>query len=216
MGMAQKSELVGTTDERSSARYSVRQGNTFTMMFQFDIKKTLAASAWLSLREGGQIDVLFLIKMLYRADRSALNNWGRPITGDSFCSMNNGPVLSHLYNLIKGTVRGKDQAEWDAFFTRRDGNHIIRLIQEPEIGYLSEREIEALEVANREIKAVPTGTRNLARWMHSNCPEWEDPKGSSIPIDPSTILRKSGKTEDEIQRIEEENDALRFAKTILG
>ena len=39
--------------------------------------------------------------MLYVADREALLTWNRPITGDKFVSMDNGPVVSLIYDLIK-------------------------------------------------------------------------------------------------------------------
>jgi len=182
------------------------------MLFLFDINKTLAAASFLADCDGGRINVLTLIKMLYRADRAALIAWGRTITGDSYVSMDNGPVLSLLYDLIKGKGNANNQKLWDAYFTKREG-HIIRLRKQPEIGYLSKREIEALKVAYREIKSV---RGSIANWMHRNCPEWQNPKGSSKPIDPKNILRLAGKKEVEIQQIEEEVDALRFAKAILN
>lgn len=182
------------------------------MLFLFDMNKTLAAAAFLALREGGSVNVFRLVKMLYRADRAALIGWGRTISGDSFVSMDKGPVLSALYNLIKGEGPRERQKLWDEHFSRRQ-DHVIRLRKEPEIGYLSEREIEVLDAAFHEIKSV---RGSIAHWMHEQCPEWENPKGSSKPIDPKNILRASGKKEAEIQQIEEEVDAYRFAKAILN
>ena len=43
-----------------------------------------------------------LIKLLYLADREALLRWGRPITFDAYVSMDRGPVLSSVLDLING------------------------------------------------------------------------------------------------------------------
>ncbi|MCX6915882.1 MAG: Panacea domain-containing protein, partial [Verrucomicrobia bacterium] len=40
-----------------------------------------------------------LIKLLYLADRTALLRWGRPITTDTYVSMDRGPVLSRVLDL---------------------------------------------------------------------------------------------------------------------
>jgi hypothetical protein len=37
-----------------------------------------------------------------------------------------------------------------------------------------------------------------------------------MPIDPSVILREAGISEEEIQGIEESNQAIQFAKYLLG
>ena len=51
---------------------------------------------------------------------------------------------------------------------------------------------------------------NLREWksyfgetVNNAVPEWEDPHGGSRKIDPATILRNEGRTEDEIRMIEE-------------
>ena len=68
------------------------------------------------------------------AEREALASWHRPITGDNFCSLAKGVVLSRTYNLIKGesrpmrgdtlrtsTVQTVTKANFnEAFFVARD------------------------------------------------------------------------------------------------
>ena len=56
------------------------------MLLIFDIEKTIAAVAYLVQREGGELDVFLAIKALYVADKDALIQWGKTITGDSFVS----------------------------------------------------------------------------------------------------------------------------------
>jgi hypothetical protein len=52
------------------------------MLLDFDIDKAIAATAYLIERGGGTADMLPLIKKLYIADRMALIQWGKSITGD--------------------------------------------------------------------------------------------------------------------------------------
>jgi hypothetical protein len=183
------------------------------MHLKFDIRKTIAAVAFLMENEGGQLDMFLGLKMLYLADKDALIRWGKTITGDSFVSMPKGPVLSEVYNLFKGVAPAADQKEWDAFFSERV-NHSIHMLQPANKGLLSEREMQVLEEARKQInKFAPW---EVARWLHDTCPEWEDPHGSSIPIDPNLILRIAGRTEEEIQTIEESSLTFNQTRTLLG
>jgi hypothetical protein len=182
------------------------------MLFDFDIQKTLAAVAYLIQKEGGEVNFFLALKMLYVADKDALIQWGKPITGDDLVSMDKGPVLSKTYNFFKGTGPEDEQALWNSAITERV-HHVVRLIREVDLGLLSEREVEALESGRQQINSMPPW--RVARWLHDTCPEWQDPHGSSIPIDPKVILRNAGKTEQEIKQIEQSNEAFVFAKFLL-
>ncbi|SDY18348.1 Panacea domain-containing protein [Citreimonas salinaria] len=46
-----------------------------------------------------------LVKTLFLADRSHLNEWGRPITYDNYKAMEHGPVPSLAYDFLKGNER---------------------------------------------------------------------------------------------------------------
>lgn len=73
------------------------------MIFRFNIAKGDRASAVLLKTEPAhRMGRLRLLKLLYIADREALTERARPITGDSPVAMDNGPVLSNTYDLIKG------------------------------------------------------------------------------------------------------------------
>ena len=55
---------------------------------------------------------------------------------------------------------------------------------------------------------------DLVRASHE-LPEWQDPKGSAIPIAYRDILRAGKKTEAEIAAIEDELEALATAEAML-
>ena len=179
----------------------------------FDLRKAMAALAFLLKNEGDKLDMFLGIKMLYWADKQALINWGQTITGDKFVSMQNGPVLSRIYDLFKGTAGSKYQKEWDLHFTQRV-NHSIRLLKPVDVGVLSRREMEALENARREINSCAPW--DVAEWLHKDCPEWQNPHGGSRPINLRIILQNAGKTPEEIKNIEESNATFVHTKELLG
>jgi len=181
--------------------------------FVFDIRKAIAATAFLAEREAGQLDMFLSIKMLYVADKKALELWGKTVTGDKMMAMPKGPILSKIYNLFRGQGTAEELREWNSNFGETVGN-TIRLLKEPDLGPLSEDEMEVLEAARLEIHSVAPW--EVSKWLHENCPEWKDPEGSSHVIDPAVILRSAGRTEDEIRMIEESNETFKQIDKLLS
>ncbi len=137
-----------------------------------------------------------LIKLLYLADREALLRWGVPITFDRYVSMNNGPVLSRVLNLI---TEDRAKPVWSQYISAPMGDYEVRLLKTASTDRLSRAE----ENLMREI-FTQYGHRN--RWdlidnvMHK-LPEWKDPDGSAIPIQLREILEASGENEEEIRAV---------------
>ena len=183
------------------------------MCFLFDIHKAIAATAYLCKMNGGGLNVLHLIKMLYDADRTALVSWHRTITGDQFFAMKNGPVLSRVYDLICGRVLGSDMQAWDFVFNPREANLISLKREDVDLGPLSGREMEALKMAFQKFNKVPAG--RLVEFLHRVLPEWKDPGNSSARIDPKDILFHAGLSEEEVADIEEELELVQSAKVAL-
>lgn len=182
------------------------------MLLDFNIDKSIAATGFLLELEGGTDDMFPLIKKLYYADRSALIGWGQPITGSKLASLEKGPIVSAIYDLLKGKGTEEDLIKWNNFIHRRQP-YTIELRKAPDKGLLSKRERGVLEEARRTIAAI---RGSIPKWLHKNCPEWSDPGKSSSPIDPSTILRLAKKSEEEIRRLEEANEEIRFLKFLIS
>jgi hypothetical protein len=185
---------------------------SFSMILDFNLDKSISATAYLLERRGGSDGMFLLLKRLYYADRTALIKWGNSITGDKLASMENGPVVSGIYDLLKGNGTKANLTRWEDFIERKSSN-IVTLRRKPNFGLLSEREREALNHADRTIAQIKG---KAADWLHENCPEWKNPGKSSTPIDPSIILRKAKKSEKEIQQLEEDNAEIRLLKSLLG
>ena len=186
------------------------------MKLRLDIDKAIAATAYLIQKAGGRYDVFVLMKTLSLADRDALISHGRTITGDKLVSMDKGPVVSGIYDMIKGKeVRGHPDAlpKWKKHISERQ-SHLLALKDSPELGFLSVREMEILDKAFQTISQIPPYW--LAEWTHRNFPEWKDPKGSSLEINPAEILKTAKKSVEEIKEIDEELSSLNMMKSFLG
>lgn len=185
------------------------------MKFVFDTNKSIAAAAYLSQKFGESLTVLFLIKMLYAADRDALVAWHRTITGDTPVSMDNGPVLTRIYDLTKGRANGPDMVAWDRIFQRETGRTIKlhpNVDVESLLDFLSDRELETLDRAYKRVRAVQG---RLSDWAHTAFPEWKNPNSSSLPIDFAEILSLEGFSGAQIKEIEAEVDSSQSAKRAL-
>ena len=153
------------------------------------------------------------IKMLYIADRTALLEWQRPITGDSFWSLEHGPIVSRIYDLIRGKIGGPEMELWSAVFNPRQGDVVsLKTGIRPNTKPLSRREKGALRAAYAQIQPLSVGA--VIDLVH-NFPEWKDPGKSSIPIDPKMIFYYENFGEDAVKKIEEDLDVFQAAKLAL-
>ena len=168
----------------------------------FDQRKTAAAAAFLLDAAGGRVEYIRLLKLLYLADREAWNCFGRPITGDNYVSMDQGPVLSRTYDLIKneGTDDEATSARrpWDQAIERAD-RYNVKLRSAVDLGPLSEAETDILGAVHNRWRRVPTW--DLIELLHRELPEWTNPKGSCMEITPSDILTALGKGDEEVAAI---------------
>ena len=71
------------------------------MMLEFDYKKATQVINYLTKKEGGQINKLKLIKLVYLADRYHLRRYGRPMVNDAYFAMPLGPVGSSVKDIAE-------------------------------------------------------------------------------------------------------------------
>ncbi len=168
-----------------------------TLSFVFNERKAAQAAAYLVQLNAGQMNVLSLIKILYLADRKSLILRGRPITGDRMVSMPHGPVLSRIYDEIKwGAQEGGRAQPWYEYLTERQSHDVSLQMALPTTDELSDFERGILEETHRSYGHLSPW--DLRRITHE-LPEYQDPQGSSLPINPEIILREAGWSEPDIQ-----------------
>jgi hypothetical protein len=115
--------------------------------------------------------------------------------------MNKGPVLSKLYDLIRGRYSDHTmQAEWNAYF-QRDGNEIVSLTEKKlPLDELSKRELHLIDQINH--KNHNKTYIELITELHdeNKYPEVEK-TDSSIKITLPRLLTAIGRSESEAKRI---------------
>ncbi len=167
--------------------------------FRFHPQKTVEAAATLLKLHGKPMKYLGLLKMLYLADRLALQKMDQPITGDHYVSMDYGPVLSGVYDLIKGKPVDEALPLWSKFISTHQ-NYCVNLLSDPGNDELCEEEEEIIHQVYQQFGCLDPFL--VAGWTH-NLPEWQDPHGSAIPIPVEVILKNLGKSDSEIAEIQQ-------------
>ena len=71
--------------------------------FQFNESKAVEALVFVAHRWPG-ITPFYLSKVLFLSDRDHLRKYGRPVIGDIYIAMDNGPVPSRVYDIVKGNL----------------------------------------------------------------------------------------------------------------
>jgi uncharacterized phage-associated protein len=155
---------------------------------QFNEKKaTQVAARLLTFAPGRRLPYMSLIKLMYFADREALACRASPITDDLYYSLDKGPILSRVKDLID---EGPSLSEgfWTSFISA-PANYMVDLIDDPGVSELSKAELAIID-------DVFAKYGKLNRWELINethkLLEWKDPEGSAIPIRLEDILVATG------------------------
>src|SRR6266481_1622930 len=116
---------------------SANEGKAKAVGFHFNALKTMQAiAALLHFHGTKEMSYLRLLKLLYIADRESLKETGRPITGDQVVAMEHGPVLSGVFDLIKGEHSA--WSVWSEFFKKN--GYRVEMVRDPGNGKLSKYE----------------------------------------------------------------------------
>jgi uncharacterized phage-associated protein len=159
------------------------------MFIKMDILKVTQAASFVLKKHNGFITRKRLLKLLYIADRELLHQTHRPLTGDRPVAMDHGPVLTHTYDLLKGTATGGDI--WDAYI-QQVAPYTHRLIADPGVGRMSKIELAKLEEVIDRYWLVDDD--ELSQLTH-DFPEWkrnEPAKGKMKPIPVEHVLEALG------------------------
>jgi uncharacterized phage-associated protein len=127
-------------------------------MVHFNFNQDKAINALLLiLNELRQSDFHKLFKILYFADRKHLKRYGNPIIGDEYISMENGPVPSNIYDLLKFANNRTTFSPFKEFFGQYSStvnvqSYMVTATKNSNIDYLSETDIECLMESIHENK----------------------------------------------------------------
>lgn len=159
-------------------------------------KATQIVSFFINLNNG-ILNYTKVIKLVYIADRQSFAKNKLPISFDKYVNMDNGPVVSNIYDLVRGTTKNE---YWSEYIMKE--RYDLKLLKKAESNLLSDDEIKILTNVFNEFRTYEY--YDLISYMHKQFKEWEDPEGSSNPIELNKLLEKIGKKKEEIKEIQED------------
>lgn len=111
-------------------------------------------------------DVYGICKLLYLADKTHLEKYGRFIFGETYCAMENGPTPSNTYDLLK-EAGSKPLPELTV------EGHRVTALRKANLDYLSESDIECLNQVIDIWGNVPNWQKKEAAHDSAGSKAWE-------------------------------------------
>lgn len=138
-------------------------------IIEFDNKKTTQAINFLATKEGGKIDKLKVIKLIWVADRLHLRKYGRPIVNDTYLAMRYGAVGSSVKDFTGFNVEG-DEEKYLKKYLEPINKYNIKSKKQVDTDVFSDSEIEMIEKSYNEYSSMDKF--DLAKLSHE-FPEWK-------------------------------------------
>ncbi|NTJ63553.1 SocA family protein [Agrobacterium rhizogenes] len=138
-----------------------------------DKEKTVEALLYIVSRYG-EVTRFHALKTLYFADREHLRRFGRPITGDRYIAMENGPVPSHAYNALKQQLPEPErELVAGALSPVANSYHpAYRKHRDPDLSYFSKTDIQCMDWAlsycrGRSFGSISDETHEHKAWKNA-------------------------------------------------
>lgn len=152
------------------------------LRFPLEEKKALEAFVLVATEWPG-ITAFYAAKIVFLADKQHLNRFGRPVIGDRYIAMDNGPVPSAIYDWFKGNLdrMGDPQSIVDAIEFNRNGRYVTATARRtPDFDYLSPSDIAAIKDAvafcrRRSVSELIRITHNDPAWKQADLNGEMDP-----------------------------------------
>jgi uncharacterized phage-associated protein len=91
-----------------------------------------------------------LCKILYFAEQKHLVKFGSKLMDDNFVAMENGPVPSAMYDMLKALRSKAEQLPIELRESLVVDRHLVISLSEPDMDWLSESEIECIDQSFNE------------------------------------------------------------------
>jgi uncharacterized phage-associated protein len=138
--------------------------------FGFNYRKATQALNHFALKQGGKINKMKALKLIYFADRYHLRKYGRLITNDNYVAMDNGAVPSSTRDILEMTgFIGDSEKDYANRYIATKG-YDLKSSASPDDDVFSLSDIEAIEFAWKQFGHL--GGYALARLTHKY-PEWD-------------------------------------------
>lgn len=159
----------------------------------YDVRKAAQVVAFLIQAQGGAANMIKTVKLAYLSDRRFLDLYDRPILNDDLFCLDHGPIDSVTLDYIKGNIRNaKNNAIWSEYVTGVNPDHQFAVAKNDiYFGELNEAEENVLKETVEEFKNKEPF--ELVNWIHENCREWVNPRGTSTYLSYEEVFKALGK-----------------------
>lgn len=141
------------------------------LKLEFNYQKATQAINYLARKEGGSINKMKVIKLIYLADRYHLRKYARPIVNDEYFAMDFGPVGSSVKDVAEESDFLSDiERNYAKDFIEKICRYDVRSVNNPEMSVFSKSDVEALDFVYENFGALDQ--YELADLSHYY-PEWE-------------------------------------------
>ena len=142
------------------------------------------------LLKKAELPHLKLMELLYLAERRSYLEHGYGISDDTLVSMPYGPVLSSTLNLMNGGL-GSERV-WQSYISNK-ASHKVSLVNAD----IMIEDLDELSQSDRKILDEVWEQFKVSNYT-KNYPEWEEPSGSSLPIDLKRLFASEGRTPEQV------------------
>ncbi|MBM3142749.1 MAG: DUF4065 domain-containing protein [Chloroflexi bacterium] len=116
--------------------------------FNFDHKKATQALNLFAIKEGGIINKMKALKLVYLADRYHLRKYGRLITNDVYFALDNGPVASGVRDIVEASEFISDmERNYAACYLMEEDKYEVKSKAPFDHNVFSDSDIEAINFA---------------------------------------------------------------------
>jgi uncharacterized phage-associated protein len=112
----------------------------------FQHKKATQALNYFARLEGGSVNKMKALKLIFFADRYHLRKYGRPITNGEYWAMDRGPVNSGVKDIAEMSgFLGQEECSYASRFIEPDGKYDVKSLASVESRVFSETDLESLK-----------------------------------------------------------------------
>lgn len=177
----------------------------------FRTRKSAQICSYFAVKNGGTIEKLKLIKLMYLSERKFLSEYRHPMLFDEMYSLPNGPICSATLNGIDGVIHDE---LWSDFLVR-NGNIVMAVSDLDRDGFdeVSDAEMDVISSIWDQFRDMTAS--QIRNYTHNYCPEYTETEKARIPISYKQIFEALGES-DAIQIAAAIDDMIHMDGILLG
>ncbi len=113
-------------------------------MMGFNHKKAVQALNFFAQKEGGMINKMKAIKLIWLSDRFHLRKFGRTITGDTYFALPFGPVASNTRDILEASpFCSEEELAYSSAFVASNDQYSYSSLGDTEVKVFSKSDLDA-------------------------------------------------------------------------